>query len=106
MALRTALSRRRRKIPAINNPTTRLLRPRIWVTLKNYPNIGLLHLTQGLGNTKTTQTLKKITPKMTQKAQPSIWVKKKNPGFLECASAVTVVLNMKSDAQSVHLFSS
>ncbi len=77
MALWTALSRRRRKIPAINNPTAGLrltqdlsntkttqtlgcyVWPRSWVKLKNYPNLGLLHLTQGLGNTKTTQTLKK-----------------------------------------------
>ncbi len=77
MALWTALSRRWRKIPAINNPTAGLrltqdlsntkttqtlgcyVRLRSWVKLKNYPNIGLLHLTQGLGNTKTTQTLKK-----------------------------------------------
>ncbi len=50
----TAPSKRRRKIPAINNPTAGLLWPRIWVTLKNYPNIGLLHFTQRLGNTKTT----------------------------------------------------
>ncbi len=63
MALKTALSRGRRKTPAINNPTSGLVLPRIWVTLKNYPNIGLLHLTQGLGNAKTTQNTEKITPK-------------------------------------------
>ncbi len=39
MVLRTALSRRRRKIPAINNPTAGL------------------RLTQDLSKTKTTQTL-------------------------------------------------
>ncbi len=76
MALRTALSRRRRKIPAIITQSLGYVWPRIWVTqnypnvgllcltqergnTKKYPNIGLLHLTQGLGNTKTTQTLKK-----------------------------------------------
>ncbi len=37
MALKTALSRGRRKTPAINNPTSGLVWPRIWVTLKNYP---------------------------------------------------------------------
>ncbi len=36
------------KIPAINNPTAGLLWPRIWVTLENYPNTELLHLTQTL----------------------------------------------------------
>ncbi len=77
MVLRSALSRREGKIPAINNSTAGLrltqdlsntkttqtlgcyVWPRSWGTLKNYPNIGLLYLTQELGNTKTTQTLKK-----------------------------------------------
>ncbi len=85
MALRTALSRRRCKIPAINNPTAGL------------------RLTQELGNTKklpkhcvvtfdprgwVTQKLpkhwKNNPQKMTQKAQPSIWVKKITQDFLEC----------------------
>ncbi len=70
MALWTALSRRRRKIPAINNPTAGLrltqdlsntkttqtlgwyVWPKSWVKLKNYPNIGLICLTQELGKTK------------------------------------------------------
>ncbi len=99
MALRTALSRRRRKIPPINNPTAGL------------------RLTQDLSNTKTTQTLgcyiwprsckttqtlgcyiwprgwvtqklpkhwKNNPKKITQKAQPHIWVKKITQDFLEC----------------------
>ncbi len=53
MAFRTALSRRRRNIPAINNPTAGLrLTQDLSNTKKNYPNIGLLRLTQELGNTK------------------------------------------------------
>ncbi len=52
MALRIALSRRRRKIPAINNPLAGLHLTQDLSNTKNYPNIGLLHLTQRLGNTK------------------------------------------------------
>ncbi len=59
MVLRSALSRREGKIPAINNPTAGLTLTRELGNTKNYPNIGLLHLTQELGNTKTTQTPKK-----------------------------------------------
>ncbi len=47
------------QIPAINNPTAGLRLTQDLSKTKQYPNIGLLHLTQGLGNTKTTQTLKK-----------------------------------------------
>ncbi len=64
MALRTALSRRRHKIPAINNPTAELCLTQDLSNTKNYQNIGLLRLTQELGNTKkTTQTLVPKQPK-------------------------------------------
>ncbi len=59
MVLRSALSRRKDKIPAINNPTAGLSLTQELGNTKNYPNIGLLHLTQELGNTKTAQTPKK-----------------------------------------------
>ncbi len=81
MALWTALSRRRRKIPAINNPTAGLLHlTQELGKTKNQPKNGLLCLTQELGKTKkTTQTLGcYIWPRgwVTQKL-PKYW--KNNP---------------------------
>ncbi len=72
MALWTALSRRRRKIPTINNPTAGL------------------RLTQDLSNTKTTQTLgcyiwpsDWVTQKLPKhwKNNPKKWPKRLNPAF-------------------------
>ncbi len=71
--LELPLSRRWRKIPAINNPIAELLWPQDLSNTKNYPNTGLLHLTQRLGNTKNTQTLIKY-PK--ERLNPAFGVKK------------------------------
>ncbi len=57
--------------------------------------------------TKTTQSLKKEPPKMTQKAQPSIWVKKLtqdcNPGVGESKSTLFGLLKVDAVRKSLRL---